>query len=107
LGGVEETLRDLRPKLSLDRPSDGRGPEALVVLAAEVARRDPRLFDEMFDWLSRKGRLLSVQRLRNLVGRFPVEARPVEAVVAWVGEPAPAVQWLSGRARRGSPAATR
>jgi hypothetical protein len=104
LGGVEETLRDLRPKLSLDRPSDGR---VLQAARAEMARRDPRPFDETFDWLSRNGGLLSVQRLRNLVGRFPVEARLVEAVVAWVGEVAPAVQWLSGRARRGSRAATR
>ncbi|HEV2791284.1 MAG TPA: hypothetical protein VGV69_08320, partial [Solirubrobacterales bacterium] len=41
-------------------------PEALLLLTLEVGRDEPRLFDEVFDWLVVNERLLSVQRLRNL-----------------------------------------
>jgi hypothetical protein len=68
-------------------------PEALIVFTAEVARRDPRLFDELLDWMSLNGRLLSLQRLRNLTGRFPLDRKLVEAVVAWVGESTPSLRW--------------
>jgi hypothetical protein len=40
-------------------------PEALLLLTLEVGRDEPRLFDEVFDWLVVNERLLSVQRLRN------------------------------------------
>ena len=68
-------------------------PEALIVFSVELARRDPRLFDELLDWISLNGRLLSLQRIRNLVTRFPVEQGLVDAVVAWVADAAPAVRW--------------
>jgi hypothetical protein len=41
-------------------------PEALLLLTLEVGRGEPRLFDEVFDWVVVNERLLSVQRLRNL-----------------------------------------
>ena len=62
-------------------------PEALILFTIAVARRDPRLFDEMLDWLAVNRRLLSMQRLKNLSSRFPVDARLVGAVIAWAGEP--------------------
>ncbi len=68
-------------------------PEALILFTIAVARHDPRLFDEMLDWLAANRRLLSMQRLRNLTARFPVDARLVGAVMAWAGEP-PLAQWL-------------
>lgn len=68
-------------------------PEALILFTTEVARRDPRLFDEMLDWLARSGRLLSLQRLRNLVPRFPSDRRLLDAVVAWAAESAPPLRW--------------
>lgn len=68
-------------------------PEALVLFTAGVAHRDPRLFDELLDWLSLNGRLLSLQRLRNLVPRFPIDRRLADALVAWVAEAAPALRW--------------
>jgi hypothetical protein len=64
-------------------------PEALILFTIEVARRDPRLFDEVLDWMGLNGRLLSLQRLRNLVARFPIDRKLVDAVVAWVGESSP------------------
>ena len=41
-------------------------PEALLLFTLEVGRNDPRLFDEVLDWLALNEQLLSVQRLRNL-----------------------------------------
>ena len=41
-------------------------PEALIVLTLEVARMDPRLFDETLDWMTLNERLLSVRRMRAM-----------------------------------------
>ena len=41
-------------------------PEALVLFTLEVARGDPRLFDEVLDWLLTNARLIGEQRLWNL-----------------------------------------
>jgi hypothetical protein len=75
-------------------------PEALVLFTIQVARRDPRLFDEMLDWLAHNRRLLSMQRLRNLTARFPVDPGLVGAVIAWLGEPIPSSQQLKMAQRR-------
>lgn len=76
-------------------------PEALIIFTIEVARRDPRLFDEVLDWLALNRRLLSMQRLRNLAIRFPVDLGLVGAVLAWVGEPVSSPQWPRSRRRQG------
>jgi hypothetical protein len=70
-------------------------PEALILFTIGVARRDPRLFDEMLDWLAENRRLLTIQRLRNLSARLPVDTRLVGAVVAWA-ESRP-LQWPQNR----------
>ena len=70
-------------------------PEALILFTIGVAQRDPRLFDEMLDWLAENRRLLTMQRLRNLSARLPVDTHLVGAVIAWAGEPRP-LQWLQG-----------
>ncbi len=41
-------------------------PEALLLVALELGRREPRLFDEVLDWVLRTKARLSVQRLRNI-----------------------------------------
>src|SRR5260370_32855441 len=74
-------------------------PEALILFTVEVARRDPRLFDEMLDWLVSNRRLLTMQRLRNLAVRFPVDPDLVRAVFAWAGEPMRSLQ--SAKSERG------
>ena len=63
-----------------DRAAD---PEALLVFTLEVARRDPRLFDEVLDWLRENERLVSVQRLRNLCDDDR-DRRVVDASLRWV-----------------------
>lgn len=42
-------------------------PEALLLLTLEVARDDPRLFDEVLDWLVRNEPLISLRRIRRAV----------------------------------------
>ena len=41
-------------------------PEALIVFTLEVARAEPRLFDELMDWMLVNESLLSVRRLRAM-----------------------------------------
>ncbi len=59
-------------------------PEALLLLSFEVGREEPRLFEEVLDWLVRNERLVSVQRLRNLA-RDEADRALVESVVGWLG----------------------
>jgi len=57
-------------------------PEALLVFTLEVGRADPRLFDEVLDWLRANGDLVSARRLSHLSQHDPV--RPiVDAAVEW------------------------
>lgn len=60
-------------------------PEALLLLTFEVGREEPRLLDEVLDWLAVNERLVSIQRLRNLA-RDEEDRALVEAVVGWLGE---------------------
>jgi hypothetical protein len=64
-------------------------PEALILFTIEIARRDPRLFDEMLDWMVFNHDLLSMQRLRNLAGRFPLPPGLVAAVISWTRQTEP------------------
>src|SRR3984957_18852760 len=65
-------------------------PEALILFTIGIGRRDPRLFDEMLDWMGCNHELLSTQRLRNLARRFPLPSALVAAVTAWTRQTAPA-----------------
>ena len=71
-------------------------PEALLLFTLTVARRDPRLFDEVLDWLRLNGKLLSVQRLKNLARAEAEDRRLVAAALAWAGTHNPALRlWAS------------
>jgi hypothetical protein len=58
-------------------------PEALLLFTLEVGRSDPRLFDEVLDWLARNAALISLQRFRNHYSG-PVDERLGEAALAWI-----------------------
>lgn len=58
-------------------------PEALVLFTLEVARDDPRLFDEVLDWLVRNAPTVSARRLRTLCDG-PDDARLAGAALGWV-----------------------
>lgn len=60
-------------------------PEALLLLTFEAGREEPRLLDEVLDWLVVNERLISVQRLRNL-SRDESDRALVEAAIGWLGE---------------------
>jgi hypothetical protein len=73
-------------------------PEALILFTIGIARRDPRLFDEMLDWTAFNHDLLSTQRLRNLAKKFPLPSGLVAAVTAWTRQTTPANALVSDRA---------
>lgn len=56
-------------------------PEAHLLFTFQVARNDPRLFDEALDWLATNGSLVSAQRLRNMAGSDE-DKRLAEAVIS-------------------------
>lgn len=68
-----------QPKRREERAVD---PEALILFTLEVGRTDPRLFDEMLDWLASNEQLVSVHRLRNLCVS-PTDKALVEAALNW------------------------
>lgn len=49
-------------------PRDGWiiDPEALLLVSATFARHDPRLFDEIMDWLIRNAAFINIPRLKSL-----------------------------------------
>lgn len=58
-------------------------PEALLLFTFDAARSDPRLFDEVLDWLALNERLISSQRLRNLC-RDETDRTLADSALAWV-----------------------
>lgn len=57
-------------------------PEALVTATCSFGRCDPRMFDEMLDWLTVNGYFINTQRLRNLVTKRVLHGAPVVGAVA-------------------------
>ena len=57
-------------------------PEALLLFTLEIGRTDPRLFDEVLDWLALNEPLVSVHRLRNLCAT-PIDRELVDAALLW------------------------
>lgn len=58
-------------------------PEALLLMSLELGREEPRLLEEVLDWLVVNERTISVQRLRNLA-RDADDRALVEAAVGWL-----------------------
>jgi hypothetical protein len=74
-------------------------PEALLLFTWEVGRHDPRLFDEVLDWLVLNEPLISVQRLRNLC-LDDMDRALVDGALAWVARWRPRAR-LSSKSRAG------
>ena len=69
-------------------------PEALLLLTTTFARHDPRLFDEVLDWLSQNGGVINLQRLKNLQTSYRFGHPGVLATMASsVGQRAPNLKW--------------
>jgi DNA-binding transcriptional ArsR family regulator len=68
-------------------------PEALLAFTLQLARRDPRLFDEVLDWVRASGRLLSLQRLRA-IARDPGTWSLAQGALVWAAAHNPSLrQW--------------
>ncbi len=68
------------PKRREERAAD---PEALLLFTLEIGRCEPRLFDEVLDWLALSEPLMSVHRLRNLCATATDRAL-ADSALAWV-----------------------
>lgn len=78
-------------------PDQGRtviDPEALLLITLESARTEPRLFDEVLDWLKVNGHWMDVQRLRN-IARADADApsRLLSTVAAFAAETDSTHKW--------------
>ncbi len=50
-----------------NRESYAVDPEAMLIFSCTVARYEPRLFDEIINWLIINGNLINVQRLKKII----------------------------------------
>ena len=81
-------------------------PEALLLFTTTQARFDPRLFDEMLDWLWGNAQWLNVQRLKNLQKSVPLgHPRIVAAIASWLGQRSTLSKWhaLAQHEDKGAP----
>jgi hypothetical protein len=69
-------------------------PEALLLFTFEVGRGDPRLFDEVLDWLVTNEQLVNLRRLRSLAVD-PEDRALCEAVIAWLGHQRPKARFAA------------
>lgn len=68
--------------------------EALVLVTSRHGRTDPRLFDEMLDWLWGNAQWVNVQRLRNIQKKVPLgDEQVLSAIAAWLCQRSPLSKW--------------
>lgn len=71
-------------------------PEALLLLTLECAREDPRIFDEVLDWLTKNGEWINVTRLTSLLRKDRLcDPSVVGAVAALLTEHDSSTKWRS------------
>ena len=63
-------------------------PEALIVFTLEIARREPRLFDEVLDWMLTNETMFSVRRLRAMC-IDQTDRKLVAAAIGWLARQGP------------------
>ena len=68
-------------------------PEALLLASTLWARYDPRLFDEMLDWLCLHSSLIHLQRLRNLHQSGLGDTAVLSAIAAVMDEHSQQPKW--------------
>lgn len=57
-------------------------PEALLLFSLSLCRYEPRLFDEIIDWLFQNGRFINVQRLQKIQREYDFHSGPQLSAVA-------------------------
>lgn len=56
-------------------------PEALLLLTCTIGRYDPRLFDEVIDWMTTNERFINVQRLKSILDKEGFKGNTVVPVL--------------------------
>lgn len=80
-------------------------PEALVLATTVLGREDPRLFEEVLDWLAQFGTLLNLQRLKNLQSSTALgDPTVLGAMAEWLGKNAGQPRWKAVNAKELHPA---
>jgi hypothetical protein len=59
-------------------------PEALLLFTCTLGRHEPRLFDEVLDWLQENGRFINILRLKRILGKEKFVGASVLAAIAGV-----------------------
>ncbi len=68
--------------------------EALILVTTTQGRVEPRLFDEMLDWLWTNAHWVNVQRLRNIRKRLSLgDARTLAAIADWLSQRTTLSKW--------------
>lgn len=57
-------------------------PEALLLFSCMAARYEPRLFDEIINWLNTNGSLINVQRLKKIINSYDFNGANVLSAIA-------------------------
>jgi hypothetical protein len=75
-------------------PGPVTDPEALLLFSLSFARRDPRLFDEIMDWLSVNGHFINAARLKNIMrAESFAGAKVIPAVASYMAGHAKGGRW--------------
>ncbi len=71
-------------------------PEALFLVTCTVGRHDPRLFDEVLDWVKTNGTFMNILRLKRLLRteKFAGE-RVLSAVAGLMSSKSDVLKWKS------------
>ncbi len=66
------------------KPDENRiiDPEALLLFSLSICRYEPRLFDEIIDWLFQNGHFINVQRLSQIQKKYDFDCGPQLSAVA-------------------------
>jgi hypothetical protein len=66
------------------KPEDNRiiDPEALLLFSLSICRHEPRLFDEIIDWLFQNGQFVNVQRLQQIQKKYDFHCGPQLSAIA-------------------------
>jgi hypothetical protein len=69
-------------------------PEALLLFSANIARWDPRLYDEVMDWMKANANFINMPRLKSLLRRFEFSSlRSISAMSATVSRHNKRLNW--------------
>ena len=69
-------------------------PEALLLFSTTAARRDPRLFDEIMDWLHQNGSWINLQRMSRLQKEYePGDSSILAAMASCLSRDSAHAKW--------------